>query len=365
MLVCTNDGKSGAWSRLRTTVGALVLTACAYGWGYYQSEPRAAAQQPPGKLPPMAGQSLPGANAAESTQRLVAVIHGNIPITREEFGEYLIARNSDKLELLVNKRVIEHAARQRGIEITDQEVETAFAEELKGMQITQKDFVEHVLKKYDKSLFEWKEDVIRPRLAMTKMCRDRIQVTEDDYKKAFEAYFGEKIECRIVLYQTGEEKFALQQYAELRKSDEDFDRISKQQASPTLAATGGRIQPIGRYTTGNDELEKEAFSLQPGEISKLVGTPEGTVVLKCVGRKPADISKRFEAEKPKLEKEIREKKTQIEMPKLFKELQDQAQPRLFIKKQKTQAELERDVARELQPGGIMPAGGIPPKPPTK
>jgi hypothetical protein len=341
------------------------MTAFAYGWGRFGAEPTAAAQQAPGKLPPVSGQPLQTPAGHDYSNRWVAVIYNNIPVTREEFGEYLIERNSDKLELLVNKRIIEHGARQRGIEVTDAEVEAALVEDLKGMQVSLKDFVEKILKKYEKSLFEWKEDVIRPRLAMTKMCKDRIQITEDDFRKAFEAYYGEKIDCRIILYPTGEEKQALNQYADLRKSDEDFDRISKLQASPTLAATGGRITPIGRHTTGNEELEKEAFSLQPGEMSKLIGTPEGTVVLKCVGRKPADTTKTLEAERAKLEKEIREKKTQMELPKLFKELQDQAQPKLFIKKPMTQANLERDVAKELQPGGVVPAGGIMPKPPSK
>jgi hypothetical protein len=348
----------------RWTVGLLALLAGAYGWGRYGSEPSAAAQQPPAKLPPMAGQPLPLPPQSEAANRWVAVIHGNIPITREEFGEYLIARHGDTLELFVNKRIIEHACRQRGIEVTDTEVEAALTEELKQMQVSLKDFVEKILKKYEKSLFEWKEDVIRPRLAMTKMCKDRIQVTDEDFRNGFEAYYGEKVDCRLIVYPPGEEKFALNQYADLRKSDEEFDRISKQQASATLAATGGRITPIGRHTTGNDELEKEAFSLKPGEISRLIGTPEGTVVIKCVGRVPPNTTKTLDGERARLEKEIREKKIALEIPKLFKEISDQAQAKLFIKKQKTQFEMGREVARELQ-GPVVPAGGVVPKPSNK
>src|SRR5262249_12019871 len=352
------DGGAG-WRRLATGLGVLGLMAFAYGWGRYVASSRAEAA-PQVKAPPAAGQPAVQDLSADYARRWVAVIHGNVPITREDFGEYLIVRQSDKLELFVNKRIIEHACRQRGIDVTDAEVEAALVEDLKGMNVSLKDFVDKVLKKYNKTLFEWREDVIRPRLAMTKLCHGRVQVTEDDYKKAFEAYYGEKIECRIILFPTGEEKHALQMYADIRKSDEDFDRIAKQQASPTLAATGGRITPIGRNTTGNDELEKEAFSLQPGEVSRLVGTPEGTVVLKCVRRIPADANKKLETEKPALEKEIRDKKMQLEIPKLFKELQDQAQAKLFIKKQLSQEDLERDVKRELQ-GGVVPAGATIPK----
>jgi hypothetical protein len=308
-------------------------------------EMRAAAAPPAAEIP---APTPPPEAQNDNAHRWVAVIYGSEPITREELGEYLISRNSEKLELLVNKRIIEHACKQKGIEVTAPEVEAALNEDLKGMKVTLDIFVNKVLKQYHKTLLEWKEDVIRPKLALTKLCRDRVKATDKDFQDAFEAYYGEKVDCKIILFPKGEEKQALNAYAELRKSDADFDRLAKQQASPTLAANGGRIKPIGRHTTGNDELEKEAFSLQPGEVSRLIGTPEGTVVLKCVNRVPADKSKKPDEEHAKLEREILDKKIQLEMPKAFKELQDAAQPKLFLKRFTTQEELERDVAKELK-----------------
>jgi hypothetical protein len=341
-------------------IGLLGLVGVAVGWSRFPSLPELFAAPPP-KTEPTA--PVPAEPSADSGRRWVAVIHGNVPITREEFGEYLIARHSEKLELLVNKCIIEHACKTKGIEVTQAEVEAALAEDLKGLKVSLKDFVDKVLKRYNKSLYEWKEDVIRPKLAMTKLCRGRIQVSDQDFQDAFQAYYGEKVDCRLILFPTGQEKQAMMMYGDLRKSDADFDRIARQQSSPTLAATGGQIQPIGHHTTGNDELEKEAFALHPGEISRLLGTPEGTVVLKCVKRIPPDATKVLEKEKPNLEKEIVDKKIQMEIPKLFKELQDQAQPKLFIKKYTTQEELERDIRKDLQ-GPVIPAGA-PAQPPKK
>jgi PPIC-type PPIASE domain len=296
--------------------------------------------------------------SSENSRRWVAVIFGNIPITREEFGEYLIARNTDKLDMLINKRIIEHACREKGVDVTAAEVDAALAEDLRGMNVGLDVFISKVLKQYNKTLYEWKEDVIRPKIAMTKLCKDRVVITDKDYEDAFQAYFGEKVDCRIILFPKGEEKQAMQAYGELRKSDADFDRISKQQASPSLASTGGQIKPIAWHTTGNDQLEKEAFSLQPGEISRLIGTPEGSVVLKCVHRIPADKSKSLAAEREHLQKEIFEKKLQLEMPKLFKELRAQAEPKSFIKRATTQEELEREVTKELK------SAASPKKPPV-
>src|SRR5438034_729289 len=64
---------------------------------------------------------------SDYSQRVVAYINGNVPITREELGEYLIARKGlDSVELLVNKRIIELACQQAGVEVSAAEVKAAF-----------------------------------------------------------------------------------------------------------------------------------------------------------------------------------------------------------------------------------------------
>ena len=47
--------------------------------------------------------------------------------------------------------------------------------------------------------------------------------------------------------------------------------------------------------------------------------------------------------RPKLEKEVFEKKVQLEIPKFFKALRDQAEPKLILKQYTTEEELMRDV----------------------
>jgi hypothetical protein len=339
----------GNWRPLATRLGYLGLALLAFGWGRYMSLSEVMAA--PQVAKPGAGPA-PAPASSDYDRRWVAVINGNVPITREEFGEYLIARHGDQLELFVNKRIIEYACKQRGIEVSPAEVEAAFAKDLKGMNVNAKDFEEKILQKhYHKTLLEWKEDVIRPKLSLSKMCQDRVHVTDQDLKDAFDAYYGEKVDCRLVLFPS--ERDALAQYADLRKSDEDFDRVATHQANPQLAAVGGRIRQIAHHTTGNDDLEKEAFRLQPGEVSKVIGTPDGFAVLKCNKRIPPDDKKKLADVRATLEQEIIEKKTQIEVAKVFKELKDQAQPKLFNQKHTTEDDLIRDVKQELQ--GLTPS----------
>jgi len=274
--------------------------------------------------------NIPSTNSDYSS-RVVAYVYDNMPVTREELGEYLIARyGTERLDLLCNKKIIDNECRKAGIEVTAAEVENSLSEDLKGLNVDRKTFVDKVLKNYRKNLYEWKEDVIRPKLMLSKLVRSRVKVTDDDVKKAFEAYYGEKVECRIVMYEKGFERAVLSDYPRLRDSEEEFHKAAKNQKSSSLAATAGKIRPIARNTTGNDELEKAAFALQPNEVSPVIGTPEGLIIVKCDKRIPADTTINLESVREKITAEIIEKKIAAEIPVAFAEMRKRANPKLIL-----------------------------------
>src|SRR5262249_47690099 len=156
------------------------------------------------------------------------------------------------------------------------------------------------------TLYEWKEDVIRPRLMMTKLCRGRVHVTDEDLRMAYEAYHGEKVRCQMIMWPKSEHQIALKEYAEISKSEDAFDHKARTQCSPRLCAVKGLMEPFGRHTTGNEDLEKEAFRLRPGEVSPIMETPEGYVVVKLVKKIQPDGAK-LEACRAELEREIMER----------------------------------------------------------
>src|SRR5262249_25541244 len=143
---------------------------------------------------------------SDYSNRVVAFVHQNQPITRQDLGEYLIARyGADKLALLVNKRILDRACQESGILVTAVEVENALPDELKGLAIDRATFMKTVLARYKKNLFEFKEDVLRPRLQLTRLCQPDVSVTEEDLRKAFDSAYGEKIECRIIVWPKNKE----------------------------------------------------------------------------------------------------------------------------------------------------------------
>ena len=87
----------------------------------------------------------------------------------------------------------------RGITISEKDIDNALNEHLKDLKVNKVDFVQKVLKRYGKSLYEWREDVIRPNLSKAKVCQDMVTVSEQELKEEFDKTFGPKVHCQIIV----------------------------------------------------------------------------------------------------------------------------------------------------------------------
>ena len=262
--------------------------------------------------------------ATGRSREVVAIIYGNIPITREELGEFLIERyGKEKIDLFVNKLIIEKVCAARGIQVADAEVEAELNQYLTQANVTKEAFVKNVLSPHHVTMYEWKEDNLRAELMMRKLIHDTVRVENDDLRKCFEAHYGEKVECQLILWPLtrGEHEIAIRQYDQIRQSAEAFDRVARTQASSRLAAAGGHMDPpsFGRWSTGNEIVEREVFKLHEGEITPIIETPEGYAVFKLLKRIPPVANKKLEDVRAELEKEILDKKTKLQIRPEFPE----------------------------------------------
>lgn len=299
--------------------------------------------------------------SSDYSRRVVAYIHGDVRITREMLGEYLIARfGAQRLDALLYKLIIEYECRRQGIEVTPEEVEVALQKTLQEQKLTLSQFEERLRQDYRATLYEWKEDTIRSRLLFNKLFRDKVHASEEEIRKAYEAHYGEKVECQIILWPKEEQKRVTMMYATLRDKPDEFEKAAAMQASPTLARSKGRISPIGRYSTGNAEMEKAAFALKPGELSHVMGVPEGLLVMKCLGRVPATNTP-LEEVRASLEREVIEKKMVLEIPKLAAELQKAAKPVKILKDYEDTTQVIRDVEAEIEQAKGKDGAGRSPK----
>jgi hypothetical protein len=313
---------------------------------------------PAGQQPPP-----PPVRVPEADPRVLARVYGALPVTREDLGEFLIARGGyEKLELLVNKKVIDLEAARRGITVTPQEVEAALRADVAGLPgpepgkpLTVDDFAKHILPTYKKTLFEWNEDVVRPRLLLQKMCQERVKVTDDDLRKAFENKFGQKRGAKLIIWPNQQLRQAQRQWEECRRGetqeerDANFDRVAKEQETRELAAHAGAVLPVGRFSDADNPIvEQVLFTLGEGEISQLLQTQAGIMCVKCTKIYPPAANVTLEVARPGLEKEVYEKKLAKEVPAFFAELKKAANPNILLKGPPTDRENADGVRHLIQ-----------------
>jgi hypothetical protein len=341
--------------RLGPVAAAAFLLGVGYLFGTLKSDPLAA--QPAGKVVSAGGTApAPAAPApAAGDKRVIAYIHGSTPITREEFGDYLINLfGQDRVRLFVNRRIIEAAAAKRGIVVTPQEVSAIIDQDCAKLGMNKADFLKNVLaQRYGKTELEWREDVIKPRLMVQAMCRDQLNLTDPELQKVFENIYGEKIQCKVILWPKGSQKEVLRVYDSIRKDDAAFDDAARKQPYSDLQAKGGEIDPIGRHSgPGTAKIEELAFRLTDGQVSEMIDTGNGILVIKRIKSIPAKTGVTFESQRAALVREATDRQMDVLVPQMFARLNEEAKPLfIFSPKDETRQEME-ERSRRL---GVDPA----------
>jgi hypothetical protein len=342
---------SGSWKPLLASMVLVGLTLAA-------TADRIVGQQP------MTPRPMPVAQPAASSDanRPAAYIYDNIPVSYEEFGRFLMDRGgTEKLELFVNKRIIEEEARKANVTVSKLEMEAALMEDLEGIQVKKSEFVQLVLPKYGKTLYEWMEDVIRPRILLMKMCRNRIQITDADLKLQFERRFGEQRQVQMIMWPKTDDAKAIQAtFAKIRDSQAEFDHAARSQANPSLAAACGYIKPITKHLVAEDKIvEQTAFALKVGEVSHVLQTQQGWIVMKLHKVIPPNTEAKFDVEKARLEKAAFDERLTLEVPKYFAELKIKAKPQLLFT-----GPAEWRTVGTKESGSVIPTGGAVVLPPA-
>jgi hypothetical protein len=324
------------WLTRRLVMLAIVVGVGvgAFCWGRHGAVSDVDAQQAPQQnlnLMPVSG--TPGANTIDYQRRVVAHIYDNIPVTREELGEYLIARfGAERIEFVINRKIVELACKSKGIFITDADVDRQLVDDIKsfGPHMTKELFVTQVLKRFNKSMYEWREDVIRPKLALAALVKPTIKITDVDLQNEFEARYGPKVHCRMIVLKKDDPRLN-KVWQAASASEAAFKAEAKSQFIPELAAREGDIPPIHTHFP-DDGIEKSAFSLKDGETSGLIQTKQdGTwVILRRENAVPADATKRFENERMALSQEVFDRKLQLRIPEYFQDLQKHANVKNYL-----------------------------------
>ena len=288
-------------------------------------------------------QSLP--RVERPKHDVMAVVNGE-DINRKELTDACVRRHGEEvLEALVNKRLILSHCEKRGISVSQQEIAAEIDRMAKRFKLGREQWLEMLQKERDINPQEYARDIVWPTLALRKLAAADLQVSAEELEKAFEQEFGAMVRARLIA--VNDANLARQLHTQLTAQPDSFARLAIEHSIDiNSASVGGLIQPIRRHV-GDTGIEKEAFALQPGQISSIIQVGEQFVILKCEGHIPPRKVNRAEMERQIVEK-IKDEKLREVAHQRFAELQSTA----TIQNVYNDAKL-----REIMPGVVATVNG--------
>lgn len=260
---------------------------------------------------------------------VAATINGH-PIPLSELAEECIARYGEEvLEGKINRALLQGALVRAGIEVTRQDLDAEIAhaallsgiitpegkpdlERWKGMTVQQGGSWELYIR-----------DTVWPSAALKKLVEGRVEVTQEDLQKGYEANYGKKVRCRAIVMSNLRRAQEVWDLARREPTAEHFGDLAAQYSvEASSRALRGEVPPIGRHG-GQQMLEDEAFKLRKGEISKIIQLGGNYVILFCEGfTTPIEVEMR--EVRDLLYTDLHEKKIRLAMAERFQKIRDGA-----------------------------------------
>jgi parvulin-like peptidyl-prolyl isomerase len=268
----------------------------------------------------------------------IAAIINDRQITLRELSEECIDRHGiEVLEGTINRHLLEQALRAKKITITQPDIDAEIARAAVAMGKTTTDnkpdvnaWIDMVTKEQHITYDLYVRDAVWPSVALKKLC-GTIDVTDEDMHRGFEANYGSRVKCRVIVLgnlRKAQEVFSIAQQ-ELNKhpdrSGEFFGRLAEQYSIDPSRSVQGRVPPIQKWG-GVKALEDEAFRLQAGQLSGIIQVNDSYVILLSEGFTETEkVSLTDATVKRELYDDIHEKKQRIAMAEAFTHLKDAAQ----------------------------------------
>jgi parvulin-like peptidyl-prolyl isomerase len=177
----------------------------------------------------------------------IAIVNNQV-ISRQQLADECVARKGKEiLETLINRTLIEQALKARKLEVTAAEIDQEIDNVARRFGIGREAWLRTLDKERGISPIQYARDVIYPALALRKLSVDRVQVTPKDLQDAFEAQYGEKLRCRMIMV----DKLSKAQdlWEQLRKNPGGFEKLAQDHSmDPGSRSLGGLLaEPITRH----------------------------------------------------------------------------------------------------------------------
>jgi parvulin-like peptidyl-prolyl isomerase len=270
----------------------------------------------------------PGAVAgasATANSSIVAVVNAD-PITADQLAEEAVRRYGvDMLDNMINRHLILQACMQAGIKVTDADVSAEIQRIAAKFNLPLDQYLKLLQDERDISPDQYAREVVWPMMALRRLVHDQVQVTDDEFNRAFLARYGESVKCRMIMVDKKDLAESLR--ARAMAAPAEFGALAKQYSQDEASASvRGLIPPIRRYT-GDSRIEDVAFSLKENEVSEVLQLGDQWIVLQAVRHMPASnpAPQAMPAIREQIVDAIRDEKVRETASEMFAKLQKDAQ----------------------------------------
>jgi parvulin-like peptidyl-prolyl isomerase len=269
--------------------------------------------------------------AMKQNPGVAAIVNGQKVTIAQVASECVKRHGSVVLDGEINRKLLSQALAKAGKQVTQADLDaevvraaTAYGYVRSDGQADVKAWLEAVVADGLASTDLYYRDSVWPSVALSKLVDGQVTVSEDDLREGFESSFGVRVEVLAIVLSDQRTAQKVWEMARNNPTDEFFGNLAEQYSvEPVSQSNFGKVPPIRKHS-GQPALEKEAFSLKPGELSGIVATGDKYIILRCQGLTEPVVSE-FAVVRDELTISIREKKNRQAMAKKFDELKETAQ----------------------------------------
>jgi len=233
----------GRWRTRLAMIVATTLLGTGMAAAQQAGRPRQNAQQAPNpNAPRLETRAIP-----VSPNDPIATVNGQ-PITRRQLANECVARHGVQvLDTLIARALIDQAIEGEHLEVSASEVNAEIVRNAAAAGLNRDDFLRALSKERNLSPRQYAQQIAYPAVALRKLAEPRVEVTEEDIDKAFQAYFGEKLICRMIMVKSLDR--AKQVWNKVRENPGAFERLAREHSiDQDSRAVGGLLNtPIVRY----------------------------------------------------------------------------------------------------------------------
>lgn len=284
--------------------------------------------------------------------QVMAVVNGE-QISQADLGRECLWRfGKEVLEGMINRQLIAEACSQKKISITAQDIEAEIDRIASKFGLPKDKWMQLLRDERGFSESQYKREIVWPMLALRALSAEKTQITQEEMTKAYESEFGPKVRALLIVH--SQKQMAEQLHAAVAANPAQFRDLSKQYSDdPGVASAHGVIPPIRKHL-GDPNLERIAFSLQPGQVSPIIQVADKYYILKCeeqIPEKPLD-PQQLDAYNARLQDRLKEGKLRGVAATFFEDMAKQS----TITNYYTAPE---EVRKQLPPGTVATVNGRP------